>query len=199
MPWKELTQESQWSLFSSNFEELQKVRGSVSALQTEAQTLKQRTAELNKSLAASEGGTLTEHLVAPASSLPALEKTSIVDAADLATHYSSDAGTADQRYRKRTFKLKGVVERLEKDFFFRTYTALLRVPGKNTQLACVIKPPESFTKVYSTRNGERMVAEGERSGKVTLMQRDDEVLLEGRCTGSKDGVITFQVTQIVSQ
>ncbi len=194
--WSDLTPSSQLEFLKGKVLELDRLKGELSKTRDETKALQKTTEQYRQNLAAL-GEPIPEKPVPPAASLPALGKGDTVDASELAMHFNQDLATAEARYRKKTFRIEGVVERLEKDLFFRTYRALLRVPGKSVRVVCVIKPPEVYTKVYATRNGERMAAEGERLGKVTLMQAGDRLIFEGRCGGLSDGAVTFDVGRIV--
>ncbi len=182
VPWSDLSPASQLDLLRGKVIELEKLRGELRQTRDESKTLQKTTEQYRQNLAVLGGEATPEKAVAPAASLPVLQKGDVVDAADLAGHFKQDIGTAEARYRRKTFRLEGIVDRLEKDFFVSTYQALLRVPGKSVRVVCVIKPPEVYNKVYATRSGERMVAEGERLGKVTLMQAGDKLVFEGRCS-----------------
>ncbi len=197
VPWSSFSPTSQLDLLRSKVAELEKLRGELHQTRDESKALQKTTEQYRQNLAALGGEATPEKPVAPAAGLPALKKGDLVDAADLAAHFKQDLGTAEARYRKQAFRLEGVVDRLDKDLFVSAYHALLRIPGKSVRVVCVIKPPEVYSKVYATRSGERMVAEGERLGKVTLMQAGDKVVFEGRCSGMSDNTVTFVVTRIV--
>ncbi len=194
--WSDLTPSSQLEFLRGKVLELDRLKGELSKTRDETKALQKTTEQYRQNLAAL-GETLPEKPVTPAASLPPIAKGDKVDASEMAMHFIQDPATAEARYRKKTFRVEGVVERLEKDLFFSTYRALLRVPGKSVRVVCVIKPPEVYTKVYAARSGERMVAEGERLGKVTLMQAGDKLVFEGRCSGLSDGAVTFAVSQII--
>ena len=195
--WSDLSPATQLELLKAKVLELEKLKGELSHTRDETKELKKTAEQYRQNLAAIGVESTPEKPVAPAAGLPALQKTDLVDAADLAGHFKQDVGTADARYRRKVFRLEGVVDRLEKDLFVSTYQALLRIPGKSVRVLCVVRPPEFYKKVYTIRNGERIVAEGERSGKVTLMQSGDKVLFEGRCSGINDNTVTFVVSRIV--
>lgn len=196
--WTDLSPETQLLLLKQSVEELDKLKGELNVTQKEATTLKKTSEQFRQNLIAlGEDPTALNKPITPAAGLPPVDKNTVIAAQDIAAHYHADVGSADARYRKKVFRLEGTVERLDKDMFLRTYEALLKVPGKSVRVLCVIKPPEAYTKVYATRNGERMVAEGERLGKVTLMQAGDKLVFEGKCTGFKDSTVNFDVIRIL--
>gem|GEM_PF-2572953 len=195
--WSDLSAETQLRLLKENVTELERAQGDLHKTKDEAKVLQQTTEQYRKNLVAlGEDPAAEAKPVTPAASLPPLDKSTLVTSDQIVGHYRADVATADTRYRKKTFRLEGVVERLEKDLFRQTYQAVLKVPGKGMRLICVVKPPEAYTKVYSIRNGERMIGEGERLGKVTLMQAGDKIVFEGRCSGLKDETLHFDVTAL---
>ena len=195
--WSDLSAEMQLRLLKESVSELDRAQGDLHKTKDEAKVLQQTTEQYRKNLVAlGEDPAADTKPVIPAASLPPLDKSTVVTLDQIVGHYRADLATADARYRKKTFRLEGVVERLDKDLFLRTYQALLKVPGKGMRMICVVKPPEAYTKVYSVRNGERMIGEGERLGKVTLMQAGDKIVFEGRCSGMKDNTIYFDVSAL---
>jgi len=61
---------------------------------------------------------------APIDSLPPVSHDEIVDALDLSQYYHQDPASADQRFGKRSFKVRGEVLAFEKKLFARQYHVL---------------------------------------------------------------------------
>src|SRR5262249_50870101 len=53
-----------------------------------------------------------------------------VDVAELVQQYKTDSASAERSYQKKTFRIRGVVERFEPILFVRKYTVLLESPEK---------------------------------------------------------------------
>ncbi|MBI3850911.1 MAG: hypothetical protein HY298_11645 [Verrucomicrobia bacterium] len=132
----------------------------------------------------------------PLAGLPPIKKDEVVPAHDIVNHYQADRTTADQRYRKQFFKVRGVVERLDKPLFVSKYVVFLKSFNPAVKVECNVQPPPELAKIYVKDADTLMVA---RSGgeAVALMKVGDEVTLEGRCSGLDNSRITFQSCTLV--
>ena len=133
----------------------------------------------------------------PLTELPPLTKGEVVIASDLLHHYAMDPAAADQRYKKKNFKLQGIVTDLDKPLLMSPYRVIFRVPASPLKLICDVRSPEQFKKVYVSADRERVVGET-YSGRATLAKVGEEITLQGRCAGLKDGVVIFDYSEKIS-
>ncbi len=116
-------------------------------------------------------------------SLPPLEKETVVPAADLASHFRTDPAAADRRYRKHTFQVRGEIAGFEKPLLVRDYAILLKAAEPQTRVACDFYPPDKFKAVFAANSGTELVGLLPDGSRVTLAKVGDTVLIEGRCKG----------------
>lgn len=116
-------------------------------------------------------------------SLPALEKETVVLAADLASHFRADPTAADQRYRKHTFKVQGEIVGFEKPLLIRDYAILLKTAEPQSRIICGFYPPDKFKAVFSANSGTELVALLSNESRVSLAKVGETVVIEGRCKG----------------
>ena len=133
----------------------------------------------------------------PLAELPPLIKGEVVLASDLLHHYAMDPAAADQRYRKKSFKLQGIVTDLDKPLLMSPYRVIFRVPASPLKIICDVRSPEQFKKVYVSADRERVVGET-YSGRATLARVGEEITVQGRCAGLKDGVVSFDYSDKLS-
>jgi hypothetical protein len=119
-------------------------------------------------------------------SLPPLQKDSLVSAMDLAAHYRANATTADERYRKRTFKVQGEIVGFDKPPMVRNYNILLKTAEPQTRVICDFYPPENFKAVYTINAGSVLVGTLPDT-RVPIAKIGDTVIIEGRCKGLSGG------------
>ncbi len=119
-------------------------------------------------------------------SLPPLEKDTIVSAIDLAAHYRANAALADQRYRKRTFKVQGEIVGFDKPPMVRNYNILLKTAEPQTRVICDFYPPDKFKAVYTINAGSALVGTLPDT-RVPIAKVGDNVVIEGRCKGLSGG------------
>ena len=119
-----------------------------------------------------------------------MQKGEVVQASDLLNHYAADPAAADRRYKKQNFKIRGIITDVDKVLMVSPYRVFFRVPGNGLKVLCDVRSPERFSKVYVSGNRERVVGET-FSEIVTLARVGEEVTLQGRCGGWKDGTVIF--------
>jgi hypothetical protein len=124
--------------------------------------------------------------IAPANSLPRLTADETVNALDLAGHYAANVATADQRYRDKTFKLSGEIERFEKPMFVRNYKLILRTAERRIRIVCDVRPPDRFTAIFKVNNGSGLAAHTAGGVRESIAQVADIVVVTGRCRGLKE-------------
>jgi hypothetical protein len=170
--------------------ELEKLKGDFSKTRGENTQLKQQhQQDAAKIASAPPIEPLVTHVSPPMESLPPLQKGEIVDAMDLANHYSADAAAADGRYRKRTFKVQGEVVGFEKPLFTRDYKLHLKAANRQIKVICDILPPDKYSAVFTIRNGSELVGLMAGQTRVPITRVGDTVVIEGQCKGMSDSVV----------
>lgn len=124
----------------------------------------------------------------PAPSLPALKEREVVQVFDLVNHYKGDVQAADVRYRKKTIRLDGIIERMEEEAFSRSIKVILESPDRTVRVVCTVIPPDRFRATYTKSEGTVMVANDGRSEFVWL-KAGQRVIANGQVSGLKDGVL----------
>lgn len=133
----------------------------------------------------------------PMTTLSPVARGESVNVVDLLNHYAADPAAADLRYKKREFKLHGVVVDFEKKLISSGYKAIFRVPNSGLKIVCNVGVPTKFTNLYTTHEHEQIVAETSRSNPFVLARVGEEVIIDGRCSGLHDGTITFDYCELL--
>ena len=134
----------------------------------------------------------TVSIAAPPSEKPAvvpltpLEKDTVVSAMDLAAHYRANAALADERYRRRTFKVQGEIVGFDKPPLVRNYNILLKTAEPQTRVICDFYPPDNFKAVYTINAGSVLVGTLPDT-RVPIAKIGDNVVIEGKCKGLSSG------------
>jgi hypothetical protein len=172
--------------------ELERLKSELSKTKDENLRLKQE----NKNAAARlQAAPVVTHVSPPMDSLPSLRPGDIVDAMDLANYYHADAASADQRYRKQKFTVRGEVVAFEKPPFVASYRILLKTPDRAIKVICELNPPENANAVFTVNHGEQLVAlAGER--RVPMLKVGDTVQVAGWCKGADGPDVNFSGTDL---
>jgi hypothetical protein len=131
-------------------------------------------------------------------SLPPLKDSSMVEAMDLANYYRTDAPAADRRYGKRTFQVRGEVERFEKPSFIRDYKIVLKTANRQTLVVCDVIPPEKFSAVFTVNNGSELVGLMAGETRVPIAKVGGNVVIEGRCKGLSGSTVKMAGCELKS-
>jgi hypothetical protein len=184
----------------SRLEELERKEAELEKLKSPASKLQQaiQNAKTKKQEVAAPQGSLSQTTVstpAPAAarrdtqslaSLSPLEKDTVVSATDLAAHYRANSAGADERYRKRTFKVQGEVVGFEKPALVRNYNVLLKTADPLSRVICDFYPPQNFKAVYTVNGGTVLVGILPDT-RVPISKIGDNVVIEGKCKGLSGG------------
>jgi len=178
-------------------EELNRAQSDLKKLEVENQRL--RTEKTNAPPASTPPATT----VAPAkpvpavATLPPLESGAVVDAADLTEHFRADPAKAGERYRKKTFRVKGEVTRFGAKILVRYYEVILQTPEKSATVVCTFNYLDRYRAVYTKDSGEVLVGVvGERT-EIPLLKVGDRVEIEGTCEGLDGRKIAFHRCRVV--
>jgi hypothetical protein len=180
-------------------EEIQKLKRDLARAEAEAARLKPddgkpenpKRAPAEKSNEAAAGPQTGPSTTRPVSNLPALKPDEVVEVAELVRQFKDDPAGADQRYRKRKFRLTGIVERFEPKLFVRKYDVLLESPERFVRVVAVFDYPDDYRTVYTTQRGRTLVGKPAENKEVTLLQAGQTVVLQGTCQGARDTDIVF--------
>lgn len=148
------------------------------------------------SAAVSSPGPAPVRIVPPLAELPALKPGDVVPVADIVAHYKADPFGADGRYKKKTFRLQGTVERFEEKMFVRNTDIVLETPEKLLRVVCNVPFADEFKAVFSRQSGQKLVgltAGSERE----LLRVGESVIFQGKCAGLQNGAVVFHNCQRV--
>lgn len=130
--------------------------------------------------------------------LPPLDPDSVVAMSDVLSHYSSNPSAADARYKGKRLKLRGTVAGFDKPMFLSYYHLVFRDPALSARALVRIYPPDYFKRVYVTATGEQIIGEAPGLAPAVLSKVGSDVLLEGRCSGVRNGVVSIVEASILS-
>jgi hypothetical protein len=127
----------------------------------------------------------------PVAGLPPVNADEIVDATELLQQFKNDPSGADRRYRKKTFRVKGVVERFEPRMFLRKYNVVLESPDRSVSALADFDYPTECKTVFTTQNGQTLVGKPSDTTQITLMRVGQTIVFRGKCKGARDGAVLF--------
>jgi len=127
----------------------------------------------------------------PAGDPLSLKRDEIVDAAELVQQFKTDSAAAEERCQKKTFRVKGVIQRFEAKLFRRQYEVILQSPEKFMRVVLRFDYPDDYKSIYTIQNGQKLVGHPAENKEVTLMTVGDAVVFQGRCKGLRDAEIIF--------
>jgi hypothetical protein len=120
-----------------------------------------------------------------------LKRDEIVDAAELVQQFKTDSTAAEAWYQKKTFRVKGVIQRFEAKLLRRQYEVILESPEKFMRVILRFDYPDDYKSVYTIQNGQKLVARPAENKEVTLMTVGDAIVVQGRCKGLRDAEIVL--------
>lgn len=129
---------------------------------------------------------------------PALDAKSVIPMAELLMHYSANPLAADDRYKGHRLTLRGSITGFDKPLFLSYYHVIFRDSGLSARASFRIYPPDRFKRVYVTAVGDQMVGEAPGFAPAILAKADTEVVIEGKCAGVRNGVVSFVEAQIIN-
>jgi len=128
---------------------------------------------------------------APAAQLPPVSAGETVTVWNLVNHYRSDPPAADARYRKRSFRVTGVVERIDKSLATRLVRVFLESPDPSVRPVCEWRIDDKVQAFHTVRDGRTLVAENSHS-KWKLLEAGETVTFEVRGGGMDDGLVELK-------
>lgn len=136
-------------------------------------------------------------LAKPVGDLPSVKRDEIVDAADLVQQFETDSTAAQERCQKKTFRVKGVIDRFEAKLFRRQFEVILESPEKFMRVVLRFDYPDDYKSIYTIQSGQKLVGRPAENTEVTLMTVGDAVVFQGRCKGLRDAEIVFTGCKMV--
>ena len=122
----------------------------------------------------------------------------MVDAIDLANYYRTDAATADQRFRKRSFKLQGEIAAFERPPFLREYRILLNTADRELRIVCDFSAPEKYSAVLTIKNGSELVGQMAGRNRERIAKVGDTVVIRGQCRGLSSSAVKMIGCELMS-
>jgi hypothetical protein len=121
----------------------------------------------------------------PLDEVPPVNPTEVIEAKDLALYYKADPSAADQRFRKKIFRIRGVVDRFWPWPFVRRYDVGLESLEREIGLVCKFHYRDEWKAVYASDRGRVLMARLPGAERP-LMKAGETVTIQGRCEG-RDG------------
>jgi hypothetical protein len=129
--------------------------------------------------------------------LPSLKPDEIMDATELVQQFNSDPSGADRRYRNKTFRVRGVIERFEPRMFVRKYDVILGSPDRFVRIVAGFDYPNDYRTVFATEHGQKLVGKPAGNQEVVMMCVGQTIVLQGKCKGARDTEIVFTGSGLV--
>ena len=133
----------------------------------------------------------------PVSALPPLKNDEVTSADTIVGQFRADATAAEKRYEKRRIRVEGEISTVSVWPFIRNYTVQLKSTERNWTVECLFGMPAEFKVIYTARKGQRVVAETKSGVQATLATVGDTVVIEGYCSGVKDGAVKMRECRVV--
>jgi len=168
--------------------ELNRLKGDLTSTNAQNSPLKKEQPQTPSTSSTAAPEPAATHVSPPIASLPPLKENEQVDAMDLANHYRSDPASADARYLKHKFLLRGEIVGFEKPLLKRDYKILLKTGDRDTRIICNFYPPDQFNAVFISNHGSQLVASMGES-RVPLAKVGQIVVLRAQCKGWKDSCV----------
>ncbi|HEY6170490.1 MAG TPA: hypothetical protein VI454_20825 [Verrucomicrobiae bacterium] len=136
-------------------------------------------------------------VVVAALPLPAVEQWSPLDPKaavtmqDLLAHYGANPAAADARYKGKFLRFRGMISGFDKPLFVSHYHVQFRQAGLATAATARISPPPQYKRVYVTTDGQKLMGEASGFLPVPLAQAGTEVVVEGKCSGFRNGSVSI--------
>ena len=132
---------------------------------------------------------------APASQLPPVTAAQDISVWELVNHYRSDPPAANARYQKRSFRITGVVERMERGIVSRNVRVFLETPDPAVRPVCEWRIDDKIAAFHTRRDGRTLIAENNRS-KWQLLEAGQTVTFEVRAAGMEDGLVELKQARL---
>jgi hypothetical protein len=175
-------------------QELDRAQSDLKRLEAENQKLREE-----KTHPPAPGATVsTPAAPVPAiATLPPLEPGACVDVVELAEQFRTEPEAAQQRYRKKTFRVKGEVARFSPKILVQYYEVILRTPDKSVTVTFGFNYLERYKTVYTKESGEVLVGVQGHRQEVPLLRVGEPVEIEATCEGLDGRKLSFHGSRVV--
>lgn len=179
-------------------DEVEKLKQELARREAEVRKLKEENERLTRepNPVAPTPSRVVEKPSTPIEQLPEVQAGDVMEVDDLVLYYQTDSAGADRRFRKKTFQIKGVVEKFEPKMFVRLYDVVLESPEKSVVVVCKFSYADQWKAVYTKEHGRLLVAKTAQS-EIRLLKAGDVVTLRARCEGLKGSDLVFSRCELV--
>jgi hypothetical protein len=175
--------------------ELGRLKGELTKTTTQNAELKQQhQADVAKIRSAPAAIPVVTHPIPPV--VDPLKPGEVIDTSDLAEHYRADAHAADQRYRKKTFLVRGQITGFDKPLFTSDYKLVLKTADAEIKVVCDFFPPEQYRGVFTTKNGTELVALLPDQRRLAIARVGENICLEGVCKGLRNSEVSMEGCEV---
>jgi hypothetical protein len=176
--------------------EVEKLKDDLARAQAELKKLKADNDRLRTENAASQASVQPKPSK-PLADVPAPNPADVIEVRDLALYYKADRASADQRFKDKTFRIQGTIERFSQVLLLRYYDILLESPDRSSQIVCSFSYPARFSTVYSKDHGQILVGADSEKRETPLLKAGTVVTVEGKCKGWHGSEVKFNNCKIV--
>jgi hypothetical protein len=127
----------------------------------------------------------------PAAELPAVAPEESVTSWDLVNHFRSDPPAAAARYGRRTFRITGVVERIDKGLATRLVRVFLETPDPAVRPVVEWRVDDRYNAFHTQRDGRTLVGQDGRT-RTKLLEAGETVVFEVKGGPFEDGVVELR-------
>ena len=164
----------------------------------ELRRLREENARLRQRAARAPAAASAAKPVRPLAGLPPVTPETVVEVDELVGHFLADPAAAAARYAKKTFRVRGEVERFHTALLRRQFTVLLRGPDGGPPVACRFNYIDRYKTVFTTQSGRVLTARYDSGRETTLLETGQGVVIAGRCGGlDANGTIEFSRCALV--
>jgi hypothetical protein len=179
-------------------EELNRAQSDLQKLEAENQRLRAEKTNPPPTPATPPATPATPARPAPAvATLRPLAPGEVVETRDMVEQFRADPAGAEQRYRKKAFRVRGEIARFSVKFAVRYYDVVLASPERSISVVCGFNYVDRYRSVYTKQTGEVLVGVVGQRKEIPLLKVGDSVVVEGTCKGLKDGELVFNGCQVV--
>lgn len=178
-------------------EEVERLKNELSRAQTELKQLKQDNERLRTERAQMVPAPAPAKPSKPLVEVPPVKRDDVVDVRDLVLYYKTDPAAADARFKKKTFRITGTVERFNAKMFLRKYDVVLESPEKAIKVTGSFDYADNFNAVFTKERGQSLVALVGPNGEMNLMKVNDAVTLRGTCQGLSGPYVDFSGCEVI--
>jgi hypothetical protein len=127
----------------------------------------------------------------PASELPVVGPEDTVTSWELVNHFRSEPPAAAARYGRRTFRVTGVIERIDKSLATRLVRIFLETPDPAVRPVIEWRVDDRYNAFHTQRDGRTLVGQDGRT-RSKLLEAGETVVFEVKGGPFEDGVVELK-------